>query len=61
MPNYIVNIKTRTLHIEGLCHHLRPGINPSNIAKFSSEEDASRHFEGNLKHCKTCWGKRDAR
>lgn len=27
--------------------------------KFPSEESANIRYEGNLKHCKLCWKKRD--
>jgi len=60
MPNYVVNKTTRTLHIEGLCSHLKRCKSTDTCITFSSEEAAQKYFSGNLKQCKTCWSKRDS-
>lgn len=59
MPSYCVNPKTRTLHIKGYCHLSSPA--PAEWDEFKTEESANIEYEGNLKHCKLCWKKRDAR
>lgn len=58
MPNYFVTESSRTLHIEGLCHFTRN--RPDKYTSFKTEEEARTCYQGNVKHCKTCWKNRDS-
>lgn len=51
---YILNTKTGTLHIEGLCSNSRCGSK-----RFNSEDEARAYGRLNIKNCKTCFEKRD--
>lgn len=57
---YVYNIKTHTLHIEGLCRHTFKGMHYGNDYKCFSSEDEAVAFDGRaVSMCKICLKKRD--
>ena len=56
LPPFIVNPKTRKIHIAGLCKHVSPA---ERYQRFRTEAEAAEAFAGDLSHCKVCWRHRD--
>ena len=47
---YILNLKTGTLHIENMCHHMKP----YDYKKFKTEQQANEYAGKHLRMCKLC-------
>ena len=57
MKNYVLNTKTRTLHIVGLCPHSKSS---EPYMKFFKTESAAMKFDPRgIKFCKICDSKKD--
>lgn len=52
---YILNLKTGTLHINGMCQD----CNPYNGRVFHSEQEAKEYAGKHLKMCKRCEKKKE--
>ena len=57
---YVYNLKTHTLHIEGLCPHTHEGMPYGDGYKCFESEDDALAFDGRtVSMCKLCMKKRD--
>lgn len=53
---YILNKKTGTLHIENMCHYLKP----YNFKLFNTEQEAKEYAGKHIKMCKVCEKNKEA-